>query len=72
MTLIPMTGTDYASRAEVLDAFVRGDHFLDEDTHRPVTRRDVEADDQREVPIRYHGLSRVATLEVTDGTWRAR
>lgn len=72
MTLIPVLGTDYSTRSEVLAAFVRGDVFSDEDTNTHVTRSDVEADGQTEVSVLYHGQSRRTTLGQVDGVWQVR
>jgi hypothetical protein len=73
MTLIPMTGVDFVSRSEVLTAFVRGDKFRNEDTHQVVTRLDVEADSQKEVLVRYHGLRRTVTFELdSNDNWKVR
>lgn len=73
MTLIPRQGRDYASRSEVLAAFTDEESFTNEDDHSVVDRVALERAGVREVAVRYHGSSRIATLEqASDGNWRAQ
>jgi len=70
MTLTPIRGSDYASKAEAIRAFREGANFLVQPDDQLINRAKVEAAGVKAVTIRYANLTRLVIIDqAEDGSW---